>query len=277
MLSSRKLTLLSGLGLFMSATAPQASTFHITMDFSGGGLSDIQQSYFTAAADFWSSIITGYNSKVTSSLVTGVTISASATAIDGVGKVLGSAGPNTSWNGFGLGGYVLAKTGVMNFDTADVSNMISNGSFTSVIEHEMAHVLGFGTLWTNNHLYTTGTGKYTGQYGLAAYNAEFGKSGTYVPVELGGGVGTADGHWDEVDNGSTNTGIVDASGRDMKSELMTGWLNSPVFVSNTTKQSFRDLGYTVASVTAVPLPATLWLFTTALLSVAGFSAKKRSV
>jgi hypothetical protein len=154
--------------------------------------------------------------------------------------------------------------------------MINNGTFLSVIKHEMAHVLGFGTLWETDGLYVHGSGHYTGSFGLAAYRAEFGQpSASYVPVELGGGAGTADGHWNEVDNGGGNAGITDAKGRDMRYELMTGWLNTPassLFLSNTSIQSFRDLGYTVA---AVPLPGAVWLFGSALVSFMGFSAKKR--
>lgn len=269
----RKNTGLAGLCLFIAASSAQAATFHI--DFSFAGLDSVQQSYFTQAADFWGSVITGYNGSVTDSRITGVSINASAASMDGVGGILGSAGPQTLWGGPGwhTGGYALAKTGVMQYDTADISNMIGNGTFTAVIEHEMAHVLGFGTLWEANHLYTAGSGQYAGAYGLAAWKNEFKQaSAAYVPVELDGGTGTANGHWNEVANGAANVGIADSQGRDMKYELMTGWLNSPAFLSNTTVQSFRDLGY---SVTAVPLPASVWLFGSALLSILGFSSGKR--
>lgn len=268
----RKNSLLAGFCLLASATSAQAAVFHINLNFTG--LDATQQTYFSQAANFWDSVITGYDSKVTSSQISGVTISASVMATsDGVGGTLASGGPTSAWNVPGTGNYVLAKTGTMEFDSADIANMINNGTFTTVIEHEMAHVLGFGTLWTLNGLYTDGTGQYTGQYGLAAWKSEFSQpSATYVPVELGGGAGTADAHWNEVDGGSGNTGIVDTQGRDMKYELMTGWLNTPTFVSNTTIQSFRDLGYTVAT---VPLPAGIWFFGSALFSFIGWSAKKR--
>lgn len=35
----------------------------------------------------------------------------------------------------------------MTFDSADVDNMISGGTWEQIIRHEMVHVLGFGTLW----------------------------------------------------------------------------------------------------------------------------------
>jgi hypothetical protein len=37
-------------------------------------------------------------------------------------------------------------TGSMAFDTADIDALIAQGSFGPVILHEMAHVIGFGTL-----------------------------------------------------------------------------------------------------------------------------------
>lgn len=275
--------LVVGAYLLCTATSAQAlttPTFNINLNFSG--LTATQEGYFTQAANFWESVITGYAPSVTGSNINGVTISASGATIDGVGGVLGSAGPQTGWAG-ATGGYTLAKTGQMNFDLADINNMISNGTFTAVIEHEMAHVLGFGTLWTNNGVYTNNTYQYTGQYGLAAYRAEFNQpSATYVPVEQGGGNGTANGHWNEVDNGAGTTGFTDSQGRDMMYELMTGWLNTPVanlFVSNTTIQSFRDLGYSVSnldiSAEAVPLPANFWMFASALLSLLGVNGRTR--
>lgn len=262
-------------GLVLAAGPADAASFQINLSFSG--LTSEQESYFQDAASFWESIITGYDSAVTDQRINGVTISASAAAIDGSGGTLGSAGPTQTWrtNRYSTGGYSLTRLGDMQFDTADIADMISKGTFLSVIEHEMAHVLGFGTLWEANGLYTSGSGQYTGEYAVAAYRSEFGQANaTYVPVELGGGSGTADGHWNEVDKAAADTGIVDGEDRDMRYELMTGWLNSPTFLSNTTIQSFRDLGYSVTA--PVPLPASLWMFASALLGFCGWPGRRRS-
>ena len=126
----------------------------------------------------------------------------------------------------------------------------------------MGHVLGIGTLWSSSNvgfagrqeLYTVGSGQYTGAAGLAAYNNEFSQSGSFVPVELGGGGGTANGHWNEVDGGGVDTGIVSRfTGKDFRQELMTGWLDGGSFISTLTVESMKDLGYVV-----IPEPATLF-------------------
>lgn len=243
-----------------------AGLFSIDVNFSAG-MNNSYKPAFTAAAAFWESNITGY--RLDSPSLQGVSISAAVEAKDGVGGVLGSAGPTSLspfpsvvLNGDTAPSDVLFSTaGSMSFDSADVDNLITAGTWEQVIRHEMGHVLGFGTLWslssgttTYNDVYTDGSGQYTGAAGLAAYQAEFNSSATYVPVELGGGAGTANGHWDEVDNGAGLTGITDANGNDMRNELMTGWLNSPTFLSNTTLGQFSDLGYQV-----IPEPATVML------------------
>ena len=261
----------AGACLGAAATAAPLSAhavFDITITFSGN-LSPSAQALFSAAESFWESVITGYAPGV---LLTGLTIDASGVPLDGFGNVLGSAGPSMLTF---QGGYFLATAGLMQFDTADIPTLIGNGSFGDVIRHEMGHVLGFGTLWTTNNVYVDFTGMYTGINALAAYQTEFNQPlATFVPVELGGGSGTANGHWDEVNGGGSNTGIVDQQGRDKRFELMTGWLNSPSYVSVTTAASFQDIGYTV-NISAVPEPAALMLLLAGIPAVAGLTARRR--
>jgi hypothetical protein len=85
------------------------------------------------------------------------------------------------------------------------------------------------------------------EHALANYRAEFNQpSATYVPVEGEGGYGTAGGHWDEVYLGANNTGFIsNLTGQDMRYELMTGWANSPMFLSSVTLGALEDLGYIV--------------------------------
>jgi hypothetical protein len=225
-----------------------ASTFNISITY-GNGITAGEKTVFGQAASYWESVITGYN-PVLAPYSEGVAIDASARAIDGVGGVLGSTWVSET---LAVGQYTVPLSAWLRFDTADLDNMYNQGYLYQVILHEMGHAMGFGVVWTDDGIYVNGTGHYTGAAALAAYRSEFvGKSAAaYVPVELGGGAGTADAHWDENTGGSGATGIVDARNRDMQFELMTGWLNLPaskLFVSQTTIHQFEDLGYTVAQV-----------------------------
>ena len=253
--------------VFLSLLAPSSfGGIIITLNITGG-LSVTQQNVFTAAKSFWESQLTGYKSGIS---ITGLTINASGTPIDGVGGVLGQAGPTNTTT---QGGFVLATAGTMRFDSADLGNMETNGTLQNVILHEMAHVLGFGTLWTSNGVYVNGSGQFTGAAALARYRTEFNQSSaTSVPVELGGGGGTANGHWNEVDGGAGLTGIVDSQNRDMRDELMTGWLNPNSFVSNMTVASFSDIGFTI---TAVPEPSSIVLSAIALIGFPYWRSRMR--
>ncbi len=209
--------------------------FSITLNFSDS-ITETQRAAFYAAKDAWEARISGYQAGIS---ITGIAIDASSAYIDGPGNILGSAGPTYLTT---QAGFTLATHGSMDFDSADMSAMESNGQLQAVIEHEMGHVLGIGTLWPYNTGYIEGTYQYTGTNGIDAWNAEFiapNAPWAYVPVEDEGGPGTADGHWNE------DSSIVDSQGRTMTYELMTGWINLPVFFSDTTLYSLRDLGFTV--------------------------------
>jgi hypothetical protein len=99
---------------------------------------------------------------------------------------------------------------------------------------------------------------FTGANAIAAYQTEFNQPlATFVPVELGGGPGTENGHWNEVDGGGSNTGIVSTQG-DMRFELMTGWIGNSYYISDMTVASFVDIGYMSAEA-EVPEPGTMIL------------------
>jgi hypothetical protein len=166
-------------------------------------------------------------------VVDDVIIDVSVVTIDGPGKILGQAGPTCVNVANGL-----AFHGVMQFDEADVATLLSEGSFDDVVLHEMAHVLGFGTLWNLTSIgiprnLVTGAGtnnpRYVGARGVAE-NSALGRSGN-VPLETTGGAGTRDAHWRE----ST-----------FDDEIMTGYLNdghNPL--SRMSIGSLADLGYHV--------------------------------
>lgn len=232
---------------FPSVNAP----FSITLNFTGG-LTPSQQQVFLTAKAAWEGRLSGYQPGIS---VGSITIDASSIAIDGSGGTLGRAGP--TWIA-DQAGFTLATEGLMEFDSADMSAMESNGSLQAVIEHEMGHVLGFGTLWSHNTGYVNGSFEYRGVHGIDAWNAEFtpGNLFSYVPVENEGGEGTRNSHWNENAQGSGTTGFSDAHGRDMQNELMTGWINLPAFFSNTTLISMRDLGFTINQPPPQPRPQT---------------------
>jgi hypothetical protein len=230
-----------------------------------------EQAAFTAAITKWQTLIyqhvgppiqvtapanaCGAGEPAWNQLVTDVLILAKFDSIDGPGKTLAQAGPcfiRTS-NG-------LTLTGIMVFDTADVGMLIANGQLTTVILHEMTHVLGLGTLWNQPPnacllLPSTPPGTIQDTYfgcpkGRAAFDSMGGTSytgggssppaGNKVPVENCGtapyvsptcGPGSVNGHW--------RKGVLG-------NELMTGFLDpsiNPLSVLSVAAQ--EDLGYTV--------------------------------
>lgn len=203
------------------------------------GLSSSQQLIFEQAAVRWEQVIVGdlpsatYNGVVVDDLL----INASSVSIDGRGGVLGQAGPDRFRSGSRL-----PYHGSMQFDTADLASMESNGSLLSVVLHEMGHILGIGTLWSSLGLLTgagTSNPRFTGPLATAEYNALFGVNESGVPVESDGGSGTRDAHWDDTLFGS---------------ELMTGYVGpgTSLPLSRMTIASLADLGYSVNYAAADP-------------------------
>jgi hypothetical protein len=128
----------------------------------------------------------------------------------------------------------------MSFDVADMNSLEASGGLNAVILHEMGHVLGIGTLWSDFGLLQNPSGTtvldtwFSGAQALIGFNAIGGSTytgGQKVPVENKGGQGTANGHWRET-----------VLGR----ELMTGYLETGATpLSVLTVRSLTDLGYTV--------------------------------
>jgi len=162
---------------------------------------------------------------------------------DGQGGTLASAGPcfiRTSPS-------VTPIVGLMTFDSDDFGSL-SAEAINRVILHEMAHVLGFGTLWnfgSNNLLENPSCpgqsceaedppgpdSRFVGAAAAEDYRSLGGGATSTVPVENAqGGAGTRDGHWRE---------------SVFQRELMTGFLTNGVTnpLSSLTIASLRDLGY----------------------------------
>lgn len=201
------------------------NSFDINVEF-GSGFTDSQRSLFESAAGRWESIIIGDLPNIGS--IDDVRIVAYASPIDGAGGTLAEATPL----GLRAGSY-LPFMGTMQFDSADLFSLEVSGELGDVIRHEIAHVLGFGTIWNEKGLVSGAGGndpRYLGTQATAEYNARFGASDTGVPLENTGGEGTIDSHW-------RKSIFAD--------ELMTGSIESASQpISRITIGEFIDLGYT---------------------------------
>ena len=127
-------------------------------------------------------------------------------------------------------------------DTADIARLEAGGRLVDLLLHEIAHALGFGSLWGERGLLVNPSlpasrgadTHFRGDGAVAAFDAigGTGYAGAKVPVENeSGGVGTRDSHW-------RNSVFLN--------ELMTGSLSfgaNPV--SRVTLASLADLGYDV--------------------------------
>ena len=213
----------------------------------------------------WESRITGYQAG----------ISIPSVSITVFPSTSGLASANFSSTTF-QGGFTLATSGFININYLELENFANwqgvpgpptfkpptNLNYIDeLLAHETGHVLGVGTLWSSNGLYSSGTYQYHGQYGVAAYKDEFDANATFLPVENAGNAGTPDAHWDQLMRSSPQEGnpsdpwsldprvfVTDHYGRDRGFELMTGAIDPDFgepFVSRTTIESMRDMGYTV--------------------------------
>ena len=208
-------------------TAAPSSGYAITVNYSGDSAYNM---YFMQAAARWSEIITEDLPDFSSAqygLIDDLLIEAQVKVIDGRGSILGQAGPDGFRSGSGL-----PYHGRMIFDVADMQYMESQGILLSVILHEMGHVLGIGTLWSNMNLRSGFN--YVGENAVAAYRLIAGNNSLIsVPLEQNGGSGTAGSHWSEFT---------------FDRELMTGYSeNSGLMpISIMTIGSLADLGYKVS-------------------------------
>ena len=185
--------------------------------------------------------------------------------LDGPRGALAEAGP--CWT---RGPNGLPFIGTVTIDTADLPLMERNGVLGKVVTHELAHALGFGTIWNGvrgsdgrpllklpsvvNNVKVPGRDThFNGPAAVAAFDAVGGdayRGGAKVPVEndtVGYGIGALDGHWRE-----------SVLGR----ELMTSSLSIERGVheplSMVTIAALEDLGYSVddAAAERYTLPTT---------------------
>ena len=170
-------------------------------------------------------------------------IVAAVAEIDGPHGTLAAATPCWVRSGTRLPFY-----GAMKFDVADLNRLERTGDLEDVILHEMGHVLGIGTVWTDLGLLRHPASDaespdthFTGALAIEAFNEAGGAGyrGAKVPVENTGGPGSRNGHWRQTVLGT---------------ELMTPYLASGDAdpLSAITVQSLADLGYEVDLTLADP-------------------------
>lgn len=214
-----------------AALAATDSPFTIEIRFLGG-LSDSQQAAFAGAADRWARVIVGDlpDIEIDGDLIDDVLILAQGQAIDGVGHVLGQAGP-THARQAADGSFLQPAKGHMAFDTADLEQMETDGTLLDVITHEMGHVLGIGSMWGLLGLVspppdaqdTLENPVFTGPAAMAEYGRLLGTEPQPVPVENQGGGGTARVHWREsVFANELMTGFVGAAGNPLSRLTVAG-------------------------------------------------------
>jgi hypothetical protein len=235
--------------LAASFTVTGASPFAVELRFLTTP-TQTQREAFLAAQQRWQSLVVseledvrldagagtcGEESPAIQRTVDDVLILITLEPIDGPGGVLGAAGPC-----YARDPEFQTVLGLMRFDTADLDVLESAGLLQVVILHEMAHVLGYGTLWPNRGLLADaslsgGTDPhFIGAEATLEFNAAGGATyagGLKVPVENTGGAGTADSHWRESVFGS---------------ELMTGFVNPGTNpLSRVSVAALADEGYDV--------------------------------
>ena len=205
--------------------------FHIVLNLHAGMTAE-ERADFVDAAEHWESVINSEPATEDTSATNNLlTIDAEIKPIDGVDGTLAESEPTD----FRFDDDLPTK-GSMTFDSADIAPLEEEGMLKDTILHEMAHVLGFGTIWEDKGLITDENShhpRFIGTQATAAFDELFHSTLAYVPVEGSGGEGTADSHWDQ---------------DTFSEELMTGYAADPgvtVPLSTVTVAQFGDLGYNV--------------------------------
>lgn len=177
-------------------------------------------------------------------LVDDLLIFFAVTSIDGEGGTLGYAGPC-----YVRSGSFLPSVGRVVLDSDDLPRL-SAAAMQSLVLHEVAHVLGFGTIWnvTNPSEGTAGTvtvdTHFPGPNAVAAFDAAGGASYTGGKVPVQNVDPGPDGHW--------------------RYSMFAGELMAPSISAHTgsavsaiTIQALADLGYTVSGGFADPFSVIL--------------------
>jgi hypothetical protein len=198
---------------------------------------------FAQASQVWSNFITGAKNATGNTLdwKTDITVSFK----DDGPTALGAAAPAS------VTGATLPTSGDLNMNLnpaglkALFKSATDSNTFLDTVIHEIAHVLGYGTIWTNFGLVKSnpdgattavqGTYEYTGKNAVTAYQTLLNdKTITSVPVETTSGDGSAGSHWS----------ATLFNGEMMLMAPKSGY-GEPTPISTVTLASFADLGYVV--------------------------------
>jgi hypothetical protein len=235
-------------GLQPSCFDNDTERFNICLDLaSSSGDYEPWMDSFIIAKDLWEKVISrdighavlsGFMDPVFTAtgayptMIDDVYVAVKSSDIDGNYNILGAAG--LSYLRFGDNNprigrpYRMTLSGSIWLDNADIDRLMMEGTLQNVVSHEIAHFLGFGSLWDLNGLYSSDDGVYAPDSRAQAEWNALGCVGS-VPVEQEGADGRTDVHWSEAC---------------MKDELMTGdlsGLDQPL--SRITIAAFEDLGY----------------------------------
>ncbi|MDE2807295.1 MAG: T9SS type A sorting domain-containing protein [Gemmatimonadota bacterium] len=174
------------------------------------------------------------------------------------GGVVGMGGPSYTRSGNPIG---LPALGMVVIDTSFgdgnvfKSDRLLEHIRRDVMIHEIAHVLGFGSLWAASGLLheSSRDAYFNGELAIKAFNAAGGEnySGNKVPISFLGGSCFMDGHWDPY--------AFRGLDREFGTEAMEPTLERGQALSAITIQSLADLGYVVDVSRADPyrLPASI--------------------
>ena len=184
----------------------------------------------------------GTDSPAITDVVDDIRIFVSIDSIDGRGNILGQSRPCLARAYPSIGKWFTPLTGLIALDEADVAALENQGLLAATMVHEIAHVLGFGTIWDEHGLIVNPSFPsnpdadvhFKGQLAIAAFDAAGGSDyagGAKVPLQSGGEAGVADGHWRHSVFGN---------------ELMTPYISSDGSVlSLITIETFADVGFSV--------------------------------
>jgi hypothetical protein len=224
--------------------------FTITMNYDATGTGQFGQYYndFAETMTTIESLLHSWSGpRAIEAQYSGFTIDVIFDDIDGAGGVLAMAGPTDilRWGGPGYAKHgtrgAVVRAGTSTYDENDMAWMAATGQLRATIMHETFHALGFPGVWDDfGYRDRLGLG-FVGPNALAAYREATGQPfAPFVPVEQGGGAGTAGGHWSADDPYfyDPRTGV---------GEVMIGFSTPEAWLSEVTLAQFRDLGYTVPS------------------------------